>query len=206
MPLAGSVGSAVLQPNGSPLQMSDRLSVSGLDYSDWADKMVAEGKLFEPSTDKNFTFRIAAASWTLTSLKCGYLASSEQRMNEVAYSGCEFMRLESKFALRFASLITIEEFCAGAVDDTCINNIDAAFTTVGAFVDASFDVFCHDMFLKIFDECPGGVGGSAALSLTADDGTVHKGSLLALNFENDPGATCPANPLEESVCKLQSAG
>jgi hypothetical protein len=193
-------------PGASHLQFSDRFSISGLDYSNWAAKMVAEGKLYEPPTTRNITFRIAENSYSLTDFKCGYLASSQDRMNTVAFQGCEFIRAESFFAMKFAELLTIEEFCRGATSDTCVNIVDAGFTTVGAFVDAGFDFYCQTFFLRIFDECPGGVGGSASLTLTGDDGTVHYGSLQALNFEDDPGATCPANPLQDQICKVQYAG
>jgi hypothetical protein len=57
------------------MKMSDRFSISGLDYSTWAAKMVTEGKLDEPTINKTVTIRIAAGSFTLDNVKCGVLAS-----------------------------------------------------------------------------------------------------------------------------------
>ncbi|KAI1669656.1 hypothetical protein L13192_07115 [Pyrenophora tritici-repentis] len=59
-PLVGSDETTVLQPRALGMKMSDRFSISGLDYSTWAAKMVTEGKLAEPTINKTVTIRIAA--------------------------------------------------------------------------------------------------------------------------------------------------
>ncbi|CAA9960691.1 hypothetical protein PTT_14599 [Pyrenophora teres f. teres 0-1] len=205
-PLVGSDETTVLQPRALGMKMSDRFSISGLDYSTWAAKMVTEGKLAEPTINKTVTIRIAAGSFTLDNVKCGVLASGNDGFQRSKDAACNFI-LEAAGALTtFLAWQAEEELCPGADDDTCVQVLDAVFTAGGAFVNQGLDELCPQAFDEIFGLCPGGVGGTAEITLTRGDGEVFSGSMGAINFEDDT-ATCPANPITDTeICKVVTAG
>ena len=196
----------MLQPRALGMKMSDRFSISGLDYSTWAAKMVTEGKLVEPTINKTVTIRIAAGFFTLDNVMCGVLASGNDGFQRSKDGACDFI-LEAAGALTtFLAWQAVDEFCRGANRDTCLQVLDVVFGTGGAFVNHGLDELCPLAFDEIFGLCPGGVGGTAEITLTRGDGEVFSGSMGAINFEDDIG-TCPANPITDTeICKVVTAG
>jgi hypothetical protein len=62
------------------------------------------------------------------------------------------------------------------------------------------------VFDEIFQLCPGGVGGTAEITLTRNNGQVFSGSVGAINFK-DNTSTCLANPITDiAICQAVLAG
>jgi hypothetical protein len=200
MPFPRSFGTA------HSMKMSDRFSISNLDYSTWAAKMVAEGKLVEPTTNKTVIFCTAASSVSFDNVKCGVLASGTTGFQQSKEKACTFVRKAATGLTLVFQHFSNEEFCAGAQDDTCVTVIDAVFGAAGAYLDGGLADLCPQVFDEIFQLCPGGVGGTAEITLTRNDGQVFSGSVGAINFEDDTG-TCPANPITDiAICQAVLAG
>lgn len=64
-----------LTPRATAMQLSDRFAISGLDRSEWVEKMIAEGKLVEPAHNNTASFRAAAGLFDLNNIVCGVLVS-----------------------------------------------------------------------------------------------------------------------------------
>jgi hypothetical protein len=187
------------------MQMSDRLSVSGLSYSTWAAKMVKEGKLVEPQHNKTIHYQTAAFGFDLSNMKCGVLASTSASLERTKRESCVAVRLYAGASTNVFRGLFKNLFCQDAEADTCITMVDVLFDVSGGFVDGGLAEQCDIVMDEILAECRGGVGGTAEIVITRNDGQTFSGSVGLQNYEDDPGATCPANPITDTeICTATS--
>jgi hypothetical protein len=173
---------------------ADRFVVSGLDYMTWANKMVAEGKMYWPNKTSTIEIQACQASFSFTNLACGYIGADISSYEDgVAYL-CSLITQYVGFSLTGAQYILQDGICGDSLP--CSFILDVAFGISGSF-DAVPSI-CIPIFEKIYSSCNGVVGGAAQMSVKDSEGT-HTGIVGAQFFAFDEGVVCPANT-DTNVC------
>ena len=173
------------------MTFADRFSVSDLDYDTWANKMVAEGKMYWPANSTSHVIQARDATYTIKNVACGFLGANKADYQEGETKFCNLVGQYVGGILLGAELLLKDGLC----DDHqgCLLVMDIAMGQAGAYVASGIPSVCVPMFEAVYNDCgPDAGGGSGQLTITDNKGT-QKGTIQGQFMENDNGATCPAN-------------
>ncbi|KAF5026426.1 hypothetical protein F66182_1491 [Fusarium sp. NRRL 66182] len=221
-------------PKFAPVQMtaSDSFANSGTNYDTWAQRMVDEGKMWYPEKrslsipiietktdvvvdkDRGLSLRQEdrpVGHFFMADITCGGLKITRASYDFGREQYCQMMALGLDRAIRAGSLIASHVVC-GNDDCTYVFHITASLVSWWQYKD-SFDKFCQDGWLELWEYCKG-LGGTAKLSFKASSEErcglpvcggpsglgIEIGIMEGQAYPYDSGATCPANN-EENVCK-----
>ncbi|KFX94575.1 hypothetical protein V490_04304 [Pseudogymnoascus sp. VKM F-3557] len=168
---------------------ADRFAVSGLDYMTWANKMVAEGKMYWSNHTSTEVQIRGITSFSVTNIACGYFAGDQSNYETGKAKFCSFAREYYSLFLLAMEYDVKNGVCEGT---PCLIIADIAFYAAGAFTNNGVQTACGPIFDKIWASCPNSVGGSGIL-FTSDDQGAHYGDVHIQFFDDDDGDTCPAN-------------
>lgn len=169
---------------------ADRFSGSDLDYMTWANKMVAEGKMYWPNNPSTLEIRASQATFSLTNIACGFIGASQPTYQEGEAKFCDLVKKYASLNLLAAEYFLQDLVCQG--HEECSFLLDMSLEVAGGFAQDAIPSICAPIFEELYNNCHGAVGGSAQVTVSDSHGT-QTGSVQAQFYANDPGATCPAN-------------
>ncbi|KAI6081952.1 hypothetical protein F4821DRAFT_274536 [Hypoxylon rubiginosum] len=180
----------------------DRFSNSGMEYDDWADKMVEEGKLWRPdSHNETTTLQIRdGPTVSFNKVLCGYMYGESNEWQDAQTRFCDLVKQYSQITLAGIEYIVQDLACEGNQD--CIFIAQLAFDQGIKYSMATVDGLCPQLFSGLQRQCSGYTGGQAQITITngADKPT---GTLNLQFYDKDTGATCPATT-DSFVCRARS--
>ncbi|KAF2715890.1 hypothetical protein K431DRAFT_299118 [Polychaeton citri CBS 116435] len=218
--VAGSIENLpVSTKTRSRMTLSDSFSNSGMEYMDWANKMVAEGKMRWPDKRQNDVVAIRNSTrvslvrrqptgFNLQNVVCGYVEGRLDQYSQANTTFCQF--IGNSYALD-AQLILGYEIFKGALcddvmdgeDEDCILQAQLASKTAGYIADIVNYAICGALFEDLNSYCSGATGGSAQVVINDSNGTSLQGNIEMQFYENDSTATCPA-PSAATTCAATS--
>lgn len=164
----------------------DRFSASELDFSDWFDAMVAEGRLYRPNATEVGALEVRSGEWWIRAknVGCAVVAGNRDSVHKTQEHFCDFVqRAENMYAKQLETDVA-NMVCEDS--KVCKLGLRGVFDYFSLFKGASdVTAMCHDMFDVVNQACPD--GGVADMEVGNDaDGSQHEGQLESAYTDEDP--------------------
>lgn len=168
----------------------------------WQDRMIAAGKMYRPNTTSVERRATLSTSWSLSNIACGFIVGEESEYDSNRDYLCNTMINTNTATFTELYLITQSEICQDSQTCTAITSVGLG--SAGWYTASLFGSICGDIFDELYNNCNGVSGGSASLAVSGSSGSTS-GSVENQFYEEDSGATCPANPLATESCTVRNA-
>lgn len=187
--LSADVGDLKMPRSGKLL---DDFGHSDLDFGQWVDRMVEEGRLFRPETTDIVVVAARDDSWSvkLKDVACSTVTGSKEMLEKVETHFCDkFIRGVSDTMAREMGVDVTRLVCDNGT--FCKLGVNTVFDFFNIFQNGDDIVtICHELFDGIYNACPGG-GGIADAEVTTSSGAVQNGQVESSYSLNNGGDCQP---------------
>jgi hypothetical protein len=142
---------------------------SGLDYMDWANKMVAEGKMYWPA---NRTSRLSVDDqFDIGNIVCEIIVGDASSKANAETKFCNNLQVYSSNTLLLAEYILEGGLCED--NGNCELLMQIGFQVGGIFLNNVVGTYCTLAYAAIAQDCDGaGNGGAAAIEVNGVAGEI----------------------------------
>ncbi|EPE35024.1 hypothetical protein GLAREA_10719 [Glarea lozoyensis ATCC 20868] len=177
---------SVRSPNIMTLE--DRFSNSGLEYMEWANLKVAEGKMYWPNKTSITIGNRQTGSFTLMNIACGVLGGTQQFYEDGEAHFCTLVNLYVGGVLKGAEWLVNDLVCQD--QQPCLLLVEIGLDVGGGFAASGVPSFCSAVFEEIYASCNGAPGGAGQIFITDDSGS--QSGVAEAQFFGGESDTCPA--------------
>jgi hypothetical protein len=176
---------------------ADDFSDSNLTYMDWANKMVAEGKMTWAENQTEVQVVLTgdpSLGWRMKNFACGKLKGNINEIREAQKKFCKFLgRVESE-VLEEVAVQMARGICED--NESCVTIGKIAMKSAGWLNGSALETpYCYLFWDDLYQKC-GDAGGTAELlKITSHHHKHHShhGHFSSHWYPEDSGATCPAD-------------